>query len=306
MQKKQYELHTVESNVSGLTVETYLKDILQYSSRKRQKLIRSKGVYINGKTAFLKRCLKTGDQLKIISIKDTSYGAVPEAGQVQPLYEDDDVIILNKPPFQLTHPAGQTSRQTLANFLAYYFQQKGLICTIRPLHRLDRNTSGCILFAKNAAAQACLEKQLEAGALKREYLAIACNRLDPANGTIDAAIARHTSQPNRRTVAANGKPAITHYQTLTATQSHSLLCLHLATGRTHQIRVHLAHCHAPVLGDAMYGERSPFIRRQALHAAKLSFSHPRTGRDICITAPLSDDMQQAARQLGLQYTYANL
>lgn len=299
MQRKNYEIYEIEDAASGRTVESYLKEVLQYSSRKRQKLTRAKGIRINGKPAFLKRLLKSGDQLKLMTLEDNTYGATPEPGPIQVLYEDDDTIVLNKPPFQLVHPTGQTNKQTLANFLAFYFQQKNLTCIIRPLHRLDRNTSGCILFAKNAAAQTKLEKQREAGTLKRGYLALACSLLQPQNSAIDAPIARHAEKPNQRIVSACGKPAVTHYQTLQATESHSLLELHLATGRTHQIRVHLAHRHAPVLGDAMYGKRSSLIRRQALHAAKLTFLHLKTGKPVMIAAPLAEDMRFAAEQLGL-------
>lgn len=142
---------------------------MKYSGRKIQKLTRQKGILLNGRTVFLQKQVKTGDVLRVLAFEDSTYGVEPEPGPVEILYEDSYLIILNKLCGLLVHPAGQTSRGTLGNYLAHYYQQHGAICTIRSLHRLDRETSGCVVFAKDGRTQALLEKFLQEGSLKRTY-----------------------------------------------------------------------------------------------------------------------------------------
>ena len=205
--------------------------------------------------------------------------------------------MLNKPAGMLVHPAGQTGSGTLANYLAHYFKVKGQMVTIRPLHRLDRDTTGCVLFAKSSEVQAKLEASLAAGRLHRKYEAVvsgdvALLQAKFPEGTINLPIGRNPLQPNRRQVMAGGKEAVTHFQVLKQGREHSLLQLTLETGRTHQIRVHLAHAGCPVAGDRMYGSRSRAIRRQALHGAELDFWQPATERRIVVKAPYPEDMQE--------------
>lgn len=294
---KTYHTYQIGGEHQGLTVELYLKNILQYSGRKIQKLTRLKGIQLNKKTVFLQKKVKAGDLLSVLILEDKSYGVLPEEGPIEVLWEDSQVIILNKPPQMLVHPAGQTTQKTLANYLAYYFQQKKELVTIRPLHRLDRDTTGCIAFAKDAQTQTVLEQQLHHGTFKRSYYALVEGKLEPQAGTIDLPIGFHPAKPNRRTVTEQGERAITSYRTLKIlgnegnVPSLSLLELKLETGRTHQIRVHLAHVGHPVLGDRMYGRRSPFIARQALHACSIFFIHPKDGQGITVHAPIPSDLK---------------
>ncbi|HWJ02048.1 MAG TPA: RluA family pseudouridine synthase, partial [Verrucomicrobiae bacterium] len=203
----------------------------------------------------------------------------------------------------LVHPAGQTSRGTLSNYLAHYFQQQGIICTIRPLHRLDRETSGCVLFAKDSQTQTLLEKALQDGSLKRTYLALVEGMVEPPTGTIDAPIGPHPSLPNRRAVnQKNGDQAITHYRTVQNFAEASLLELSLETGRTHQIRVHLAHIGHPVIGDRMYGKRSGLISGQALHAVSLRFRHPVEDREVNVEAPLPPNFSRVTEAYSAKNT----
>lgn len=289
---KNYDLHKITEQEQGLTVEAYLKQILQYSGRKIQKLTRQKGILKNGKSVYLQSKVKAGDSLKILIQEDTGFGAVPEPGTVDILYEDEFLIVVNKPAGLLVHPTGQTTSGTLSNYLAYHFERQGKIMTIRPLHRLDRDTTGCVLFAKDARIQRILEKQLQDNHLKRRYHAFVEGVPDPPAGTIEAPIGRHPSQANRRAVQAKGDPAVTHYRTRESFAEATLAELSLETGRTHQIRVHMAYFGHPVVGDRMYGKRSPLIKRQALHAAALSFLHPVDGRRIEVVAPLPPDFEQ--------------
>ena len=290
---KTFTTHTIKEEHAGLSVESYLKQVLLFSGRSLQKLTRQKGIMLGKKPAFLKRILKTGDCLRILTLEDAGYGVEPEEGPVSILFEDEDILVADKPPGMLVHPSGQTSRSTLANYLAGNFKQRGIRCTIRPLHRLDRDTSGCVIFAKNALSQSRLETQLKSHALCRRYKALVAKAPAAASGSIDAPIGPHPARPNRRAVRAGGDAALTHYQTRESYPGGALLELELATGRTHQIRVHLAHVGSPILGDAMYGQRSQLIARQALHAFAVSFLHPADGREITNEAPLPQDFATA-------------
>lgn len=290
---KKFTTYKISQEHEGLALETYLKQIAQYSGRKIQKLTRQRGITLNGKPAFLQRKVQFGDTLRVLSLEDEAYGVQPEEGVVDILYEDDYLLVINKPAHQLVHPAGQTANGTLANYLAYAFRERNLVATIRPVHRLDRETSGCIIFAKDSRSQFMLEQQLKDKRLKRIYRALVSGVVSPASGTIDAPIGAHPGMPNRRAVRKQGERAITHYRTIQSYADASLLELTLETGRTHQIRLHLAHRGYPIIGDGMYGIRSPWIARQALHAASVSFTHLKDNREITVDAPLPKDFADA-------------
>lgn len=289
---KSYNTYTVKNEHQDLSVEAYLKQILHYSGRKIQKLTRQKGILLNGRTVFLQRKVKSGDILRVLTDQDVSYGVQPEPGPLDILFEDAYMVILNKPANLLVHPTGQTAHNTLANFLAYHFQQRGVLCTIRPLHRLDRDTSGCVVFAKDSRTQFILEQQLKNGILKRSYLALVNGLIQPPAGTIDAPIGPHPTKPNRRMITEQGDDAVTHYKTIRNFSDVTLLELSLDTGRTHQIRLHLTHLGHPIIGDGMYGTRSSLITRQALHATSIFLTHPVDEREITIQAPLPEDFER--------------
>jgi 23S rRNA pseudouridine1911/1915/1917 synthase len=286
-------VYHIEKDQVQMTIDIYLKQVLKYSGRKLQKLTRQKGILLNGKPAFLQKSLKPGDVLSIKQLEDNSYGVMPEAGLVDILYEDKYMLVLNKPPYQLVHPSGQTANGTLANYLAHDLQQRNIMATIRPLHRLDRNTSGCIVFAKDAQSQNLLEQQLKAKTIERTYMALVKGVIESESGRIDAPIGAHPSRANRRAVRENGDAAITDYKTIARYEDASLLELKLLTGRTHQIRVHLAHIGHPILGDGMYGTRSRVIDRQALHAVSIAFTELGKQQKMRVEAPLPKDFQEA-------------
>lgn len=286
---KSFTTYKVSKEHAGFILEDYLKQILQYSGRKIQKLTRQKGIQLNGKTVFLQKKIKAEDTLRVLSTEDTTYGVEPEKGSIELLYEDDYLLVLNKPAYQLVHPTGRTTTGTLANYLAYHLQQGGIVNTVRPVHRLDRETSGCVIFAKDSHSQFILEQQLKDRILKRTYWAVVKGIVTPPSATIDAPIGPHPSLPNRRAINAKGEQAITHYQTIQNFLDTSLLELTLDTGRTHQIRLHLAHIGYPIIGDGMYGVRSPIMTRQALHASSVSFKHVKNKQEITVQAPLPAD-----------------
>lgn len=290
---KSFLTYKVAQEHEGLALESYLKQILQYSGRKIQKLTRQKGIILNGKAVFLQKKVKFGDTVRVLNSEDAAYGVDPEAGSIEILYEDDYMLVLNKPAHQLVHPTGQTTKGTLANYLAYELQQRNIVTTIRPVHRLDRETSGCIIFAKDSRSQFMLEQQLKDKRLKRIYWALVSGLVNPASGTIDAPIGAHPSLPNRRAIRQQGEQAITHYRTIHSYSDTALLELTLDTGRTHQIRLHLAHLGYPIIGDGMYGMRSPWMTRQALHAASISFIQLKDNHEITIQAPLPKDFVDA-------------
>lgn len=290
---KAFTSYRVAAEHAGLTVENYLKSIHQYSGRRLQKLTRRKGIILKGKSVYLQKKLHRGDLLQVLILEEDTSRLQPEKGPVEILYEDDFLLVLNKPAFMLVHPTGRTTKGTLANYLAHHLQERGQGGTIRPVHRLDRETSGCVIFAKDARSQFLLEQQLKEKTLRRTYWALVKGVVTPPAGTIEAPIGPHPTQANRRAVQAQGQPAITHYRTIRNLGENSLLELTLATGRTHQIRVHLAHLGYPILGDSMYGIRVPWLSRQALHASRVSFHHLQDNREISVDAPLPADLTRA-------------
>lgn len=290
---KAFDKYKVAAEHAGLTVENYLKQVLQYSGRKIQKLTRRKGILLNGKAVFLQKKLNPEDLLRVLVMEDVAPGIKPEQGPVDILYEDDHLLVLNKPANQLVHPTGRTTSGTLANYLAFHLQQKGIVGAIRPVHRLDRETTGCVIFAKDDRSQFILEKQLKDRTLKRTYQALVQGVVQPPAGSIEAPIGPHPTLPNHRTVTDQGDPAVTHYQTLQTLSDATLLELSLETGRTHQIRVHLAHLGYPIIGDRMYGDRSALLNRQALHASAVSFHTLRGNQLVTVEAPLPVDFVRA-------------
>lgn len=212
-------------------------------------------------------------------------------------YDDDFLVIVNKPAGQLVHPTTKEAHGTLGNALLAWYARRGEHHAFHPVHRLDRDTSGLVLIAKEPQVQ----YQLTTGrdgkkAFTREYLALIEGTLTPASGLIDAPIARALPSIILRKIAPppEGKEARTHYETVRTNGKFSLLHLVLDTGRTHQIRVHLAHLGHPLLGDDLYGGSCTLLSRQALHAWRLSFRHPMTHEFVVVTAPLPSDMQRIA------------
>jgi RluA family pseudouridine synthase len=292
--------HTVTAEEAGKTVEALLVDSMRVSRRMIQRLTRAQGIQLNRRPAYLSRPVKAGDVVTARVEWAEEGGLRPVPMELSVAYEDADLLVLDKPPFVLVHPTAPHHDATLAHGVAHYLAQRGVQAKVHPVHRIDRDTSGLVLFAKSAMAHHRLDLQLRQHDLRREYLALVEGTVESEEGEIDAPIGRHPRNPELRAVRGDGEPARTRYRVVERLAGATLLALELETGRTHQIRVHLAHLHHPLIGDRAYGAReSGLLRRQALHSWRLSFLHPTTGAPLVVEAPLAPDLEQARERLRL-------
>ncbi|WP_303105945.1 RluA family pseudouridine synthase [uncultured Mitsuokella sp.] len=274
----------------------YLRQVLGISGTIWKRIKHSGTFMHNGVPANATRTqVRNGDTIAYDILRPSDIE--PEELPLDIRYEDDFLVIVNKPAGQLVHPTTKEAHGTLGNALLAWYARHGEHHAFHPVHRLDRDTSGLVLIAKEPQVQ----YQLTTGrdgkkAFTREYLALIEGTLTPASGLIDAPIARALPSIILRKVAPPpaGKEARTHYETVRTNGKFSLLHLVLDTGRTHQIRVHLAHLGHPLLGDDLYGGSCTLLSRQALHAWRLSFRHPMTHEFVVVTAPLPSDMQRIA------------
>ena len=224
----------------------------------------------------------------------------PVPGPLTIVYEDQDLVILDKAGGVPVHPSQGHHGDTLANFLMAHYRDQGLVAAFHPVNRLDRGTSGLMAVAKHAHAHEGLQAQLQAGELRRTYLAVCEGVPVPRRGCVEAPIARAPGSVLKREVSPQGAPARTHYEVLATGRGRALVRLALDTGRTHQIRVHLAHLGHPLVGDFLYGKEEPErIPRPALHSHRLTFRHPITGQEMTFTAPVPQDMKRLLEQEGI-------
>ena len=249
---------------------------------------------VNGMRAGGRSILKEGDHFRVRVMETGSMeGIVPAPLPLDILYEDEDILVLNKPADMPVHPSIGNYTNTLANAAAFYFQQKNELCPFRCINRLDRDTSGALILAKNALSAAILSVQMRNRQISRTYLAIV-EGIPRQSGTISAPISRAAdSVIERRIDFENGESAITHYQLLEVKNNHSLLEIHLETGRTHQIRVHMGYIGHPLPADYLYNPVYDTFKRQPLHSLQLKFCHPITGTPMCLMAPVPEDMSNA-------------
>lgn len=297
--------YQIEEADAGRTVLSFLKQ-RGFSSRVLAALKRNPyGITIGKKRVTVQKQLKKGDTLTVRVANKESQVANEHIPPVEmPLsvvYEDEDVLVLNKPPHLATHPSLGNHGNTLANGVAYYMQSKGKEFVFRPVHRLDKDTSGVILLGKNAHSAGVLGEDLKAKRVSRSYLAILEGTLPQEKGMVDAPIARKEGSVLARTVDPSGDRAVTHYEVLAEGGGYSLVRLVLETGRTHQIRVHMAHLGAPVAGDFLYGKEDPALGRQALHSETLQFIQPITGEQLFFRCPLPDDLLRFLKEKGIDY-----
>lgn len=255
----------------------------------------TEGILLNGRWAYISDLLSAGDTLQVHWEENSSSEQILPVELPFPiLYEDEDILIVNKPAGMPIHPSMNNYDNTLANAAMYYFQQKGISFTYRCINRLDRDTSGLTILAKNMLSGGILAKHSGLRDIQREYTAIVSGNPKDFD-TIYAPIGRLDGSTIERCVdPANGKPAITHYRKLAydPKKELSLIRLKLETGRTHQIRVHMSYAGFPLIGDFLYHPDYRYIQRQALHASSLTFQHPVTGKIVHFEAPLPADMQQ--------------
>ena len=274
------------------TVRQVLKNEFKISNRLVLKLKQNDFIFLNDTASYLDKPLRVGDIVRCkIDFEEDSSNIVPTKMDLNILYEDDYILAINKPYNMAVHPSILHYTNSLSNGVKYYFETINLKRKIRPINRLDRDTTGIVLFAKNEYIQECLSKQMQNGMFYKEYVAILEGVLDKKEGIINASISRKEGSIIERKIDENGIKAITRYLVLEEKNNLSLVKFVLETGRTHQIRLHSKHIGHPILGDTLYGNKSNLINRQALHCHKICFIHPITNKKIELTSIIPEDMK---------------
>ena len=285
--------YTISTEYNEQTLLSFLKH-KNYSSQIITHLKRTEnGILLNGEWGRVRDILHTGDMLIINLIEtESSENIIPTNLPLDIVYEDEDILIINKPADMPIHPSQGNYDNTLANAVAYYYQQKGESFTYRCINRLDRDTTGLLIVAKHMYSASLLSEMVAKREIHREYLALATGEV-PKSGTIVASIGRVDGSTIERHVdEAHGDYACTHYKRLIYNNGYSLVSLKLETGRTHQIRVHMKHIGHPLPGDFLYNPDYSVIKRQALHSHRLVFKHPITGESLEFVADLPMDMKK--------------
>lgn len=273
----------------GLTVEDTLYSY-NVSGRLFRKLNREKGILLNGEIAKKRVKVNKGDILTIV-MEDESDNIAPQDIPLDIIYEDNDLLVLNKQPNVVVHPTKSHLDGTIANGVSKYFRQKGIKKKIRFANRLDMDTSGILIVAKNQFAHQQLGIEFENNSVEKKYLAVVEGIVKEDENVIDLPVGREEEKSVKKTVTLEGKNAITKYKVLERYENASLLEVQIFTGRSHQIRVHLNYIGHPIIGDTLYNEPSNYINRQALHSYYLKTKHPRTNSYIEFNAPLPKDIE---------------
>lgn len=291
--------YTTENLITSMPVSHFLKQ-KGFSSQNLVQLKKNPdAVLANEVPCFMNHVLHPGDTLTLHIREARSSEKIPPVElPLDIVYEDEDLMVINKPAGMPIHPSMNNYYNSMANALAYYFDQQNRTFVFRCINRLDRDTSGLTIVAKHYVSAGMLSAMIAnkaASGITREYLAIVKGSVQPPEGTITAPLGRKEGSIIERTIDfEKGESAITHYKVLDEKKGHSLVSLILETGRTHQIRIHMKHLGYPLIGDYLYNPDMERIQRQALHAWKLSFVHPITGEKMQFTAPLPEDMAKVA------------
>ncbi len=293
------------ADIPGERLDTFLARALPEMSRSAAvRLTETGNVLLNGRPGKKNDRLSPGDRVEVTvpDAKPTEIPATPMDLEI--VYEDEDVAVINKPKGLVVHPAPGHTDDTLVNGLLYAMGEElsGINGEIRPgiVHRIDKDTSGLLAIAKNDLAHAVLASQLKDHTMARTYEAVVCGVMKEDKGTVDAPIGRHPTDRKKMCVTQrNSREAVTHWEVVARYRGYTHIRCHLETGRTHQIRVHMAYIGHPILGDTVYGHKKPELGQtsQCLHAGALSFRHPRDGRPILVFAPLPDYFQEVLRKL---------
>ena len=286
--------YMVTQEGNGVKIRDYMKDTLNLSGRFIRNSAMGKRLMVNGKEVRLSYKLSEGEEIQVKVTKDESQEIEGEDLNIQVVYEDDDLLIVNKPPYIVVHPTKRHPTGTLANGVIFHFRKNNDNSIVRLVSRLDRDTSGLIMIAKNQFSHMMLAKYMEKGLIEKSYLAIIHGKLKEKEGTIDRPIGRPTNETIKRAVLEDGQRSITHYKVLEEFSDSELVQLILETGRTHQIRVHLSYEGHPIYGESLYSEFNDedLINRQALHAYRLKLPHPRSGEVLEFQCEMPEDMKE--------------
>ena len=296
---------TLTADTSGERLDAFLARSMEGMSRSAvQRLIEDGNVLRGGKRCRKNDRLEPGDVLTVTLPEAKPVEIVPKEIPLEIVYEDEDVAVINKPKGLVVHPAPGHTDDTLVNGLLYAMGDRlsGINGEMRPgiVHRIDKDTSGLLAIAKNDLAHAVLASQLKDHTMARTYEAIVCGNLKEDSGTVDAPIGRHPTDRKKMCVTArNSRNAVTHWEVVERVPGYTHIRCHLETGRTHQIRVHMAYIGHPILGDKVYGHKYKELGQdsQCLHAGQLCFRHPRDGRPVLVFAPLPDYFLEVLNKL---------
>ena len=293
------------ADIAGERLDAFLARSVENMSRSgAQKLLEEGCVLRNGKPGKKNDKLNMGDAISVTIPEPKEVDIVAKEMPLDLVDEEDDLLVLNKPKGLVVHPAAGHQDDTLVNGLLYALGDKlsGINGELRPgiVHRIDKDTSGLLAVAKNDYAHAMLASQLKDHTMARTYEAIVCGSFREDSGTVDAPIGRHPTDRKRMCVTArNSKEAVTHWEVVARYRGYTHVRCRLETGRTHQIRVHMAHIGHPILGDMVYGHKKPELGQdsQCLHAGALCFQHPRDGRPVLVLAPLPEYFEEVVKKL---------
>lgn len=293
---------TVDAALTGRIDKVLGHHLKQFSRSQIQKWVTDGNVTVNGQPVKPKYKLAVGDQVVVSPEAPQKIDLEPENIPLDIVYEDDDVLVVNKPQGMVVHPAPGHPNHTLVNALLYHSPLSTINGEFRPgiVHRIDKDTSGLLMVAKNDMAHRSLAAQLKAKTNQREYVALVHGVIKQEAGTIDAPIGRSRKDRKKQAIVSDGRHAVTHFKVLKRYRHYTLVSCRLETGRTHQIRVHMKSIGHPLAGDPLYGPRKTLPGKgQYLHARELGFKHPRTGKQLLFTAPLPDYFQRMLDHLDL-------
>lgn len=290
---------TKEDHENQRQVKDLLRRGFSFSSRLRTKIKKADTVRLNGKPMRPFWIPEEGDVITVALPPEEPSHYEPEDIPVNPIYEDDDLLVINKAPGYTVHPTKGHPCHTLANGVMKYMEETGQSFRIRFVNRLDMDTSGLVVLGKNAYVQDKFVEAMHKGDVSKIYIAAVKGILEEDEGTVDAPIGKAVDDEVCRAVVEGGKKSVTHYRVIERFEKgYTLIELRLETGRTHQIRVHMNYIGHPVVGDFLYGGDAPWlIDRQALHASRLIFDHPVTGRKLDLSAPLPEDMESLLNKI---------
>lgn len=294
---QKYNLISYVVDEEKINLKDLLLDKLNMSVRFLSKIKKDKSIFVNRKFEKLNYELKKGDLVEI-KINEDMNNFESENIDVDIIYEDFDIVVVNKPPFMVVHPTKSHASKTLANALTYYFKNTKEKPRIRFVNRLDMNTSGLLVVAKNAYAHHILSEDMGNNEVTKKYLTVVKGVVKDDVGTIDAPIYRPTEDSIKRIIHEDGQASITHFKVLERLNDATVLEILLETGRTHQIRVHMSHIGHPIIGDELYGYVDEnLINRQALHALSLSFKQPRIRENLTFEANITKDIKDLIDRL---------
>ena len=290
--------YIIDEDSAGLRVEQFLRR-KRYSGQNLSEIKRMpKSILVNGVHYYMRQELSKGDHLQVRICETKNSEKIPPTNlPLNIIYEDEDLLVLNKPAGMPIHPSLNNYTNSMANALAYYFQSQGKPFIFRCCNRLDRDTSGLTIVSKHLVSGSILSDMTKYREVHREYLAIARGSVTPSEGTIQAPLGRKEGTIIERTVDwQHGEDAVTHYKVVKEANGHSLVSLRLETGRTHQIRIHMKYLGYPLIGDYLYNPDMEYMTRQALHSHHMEFTHPITGEHMSFTAPLPEDMARVMQE----------